>query len=278
MSTLDRDLVRAVQRRVLVIDDGDFGNRTLAAVARALGVVPQTPEVAPVAISAPRPNPTLREDFARLATVLILEFEGLDQPGNWPKGSSGITIGRGYDLGYTGKAEFQRDWSPHLTPGQITRLSRAIGMTGAAAERMESEYRDIQITANAADQVFATATLPKYGAAAHRTFPGLENLHVKIRAALTSLVFNRGTSLDPHDPRRREMITVATLVDSLAHLSAGLHADSYAKLVAEIATQIRAMKRLWKGKNLDGLLRRRDAEAAMVMESLEDLPNVPKPA
>jgi GH24 family phage-related lysozyme (muramidase) len=32
----------------------------------------------------------------------------------------------------------------------------------------------------------------------------------------------------------------------------------------EIADQLRAMKRLWKGQGLDGLLRRRDAEADMV--------------
>ena len=32
----------------------------------------------------------------------------------------------------------------------------------------------------------------------------------------------------------------------------------------EIANQLRSMKRLWVGKNLDGLLRRRDAEAELV--------------
>ncbi len=34
------------------------------------------------------------------ALQLILGAEGLDQPGNWPGGQSGITIGIGYDLGY----------------------------------------------------------------------------------------------------------------------------------------------------------------------------------
>ena len=34
--------------------------------------------------------------------------------------------------------------------------------------------------------------------------------------------------------------------------------------VAEIARQIRAMKRLWVGKGLDGLLKRREGEAALV--------------
>jgi GH24 family phage-related lysozyme (muramidase) len=34
--------------------------------------------------------------------------------------------------------------------------------------------------------------------------------------------------------------------------------------LAGIAAQIRSMKRLWEGKGLDGLLRRRDDEAALV--------------
>jgi GH24 family phage-related lysozyme (muramidase) len=36
----------------------------------------------------------------------------------------------------------------------------------------------------------------------------------------------------------------------------------------EIATQIRAMKRLWVGKGVDGLLKRRDAEARLVETGL----------
>ena len=37
----------------------------------------------------------------------------------------------------------------------------------------------------------------------------------------------------------------------------------------EIADQIRAMKRLWVGKGVDGLLKRRDAEADLVESSIE---------
>ena len=36
----------------------------------------------------------------------------------------------------------------------------------------------------------------------------------------------------------------------------------------EIADQLRAMKRLWEGKGLDGLLKRRDAEADMVESAI----------
>jgi GH24 family phage-related lysozyme (muramidase) len=37
----------------------------------------------------------------------------------------------------------------------------------------------------------------------------------------------------------------------------------------EIANQIRAMKRLWVGKGMDGLLTRRDAEADLVESAIE---------
>jgi GH24 family phage-related lysozyme (muramidase) len=38
----------------------------------------------------------------------------------------------------------------------------------------------------------------------------------------------------------------------------------------EIADQIRAMKRLWEGKGLDGLLKRRDAEADLVESAIDN--------
>jgi GH24 family phage-related lysozyme (muramidase) len=38
----------------------------------------------------------------------------------------------------------------------------------------------------------------------------------------------------------------------------------------EIANQIRAMKRLWEGKGLDGLLKRRDAEADLVESAIDN--------
>ncbi len=40
------------------------------------------------------------------------------------------------------------------------------------------------------------------------------------------------------------------------------------KDLREIAGQIRAMKRLWEGQGLDGLLRRRDAEADLVESAI----------
>ena len=72
------------------------------------------------------------------------------------------------------------------------------------------------------------------------------------QGALVSLVFNRGPGMD--GDRRREMRAVR---DAVAR-----------KDLREIAGQIRAMKRLWEGQGLDGLLRRRDAEADLVESAI----------
>ena len=43
-----------------------------------------------------------------------------------------------------------------------------------------------------------------------------------------------------------------------------IRALSPEKNYKKIAQQLREMKRIWIGKNLDGLLERRDAEAALI--------------
>ena len=50
------------------------------------------------------------EKISSKALQLILNAEGLDQPGNWPGGASGITIGIGYDLGYITVDRFESEW------------------------------------------------------------------------------------------------------------------------------------------------------------------------
>jgi hypothetical protein len=41
---------------------------------------------------------------------LIVEFEGLDQPGLWPGEFSGISLGVGYDLALVTAQQFKNDW------------------------------------------------------------------------------------------------------------------------------------------------------------------------
>lgn len=194
------------------------------------------------------------------ALALILEAEGLDQPGQWPGGDSGITIGVGYDLGFVTEQQFEEDWSPFLSSDEIDRLKDAIGLAGGRARDRAADFRDIRIKRADGEQVFKERTLPLYSQRTEKALPGVDQLPPMAQGALVSLVFNRGGSMKddpsrPADETRREMRAIR---DAVA-----------AGDLQEIADQLRAMKRIWEGKGLDGLLRRRDAEADLVESAID---------
>lgn len=91
-----------------------------------------------------------------------------------------------------------------------------------------------------------------------RVWVGAERLHPKAIAALISMAYNRGTALNrrPTDKldRRREMRELQGAV---------LHQD-----YAEMARLFRSMKRLWEGKGMGGLIRRREDEAKLCEEAM----------
>ena len=195
-------------------------------------------------------------DFSGKALRLILEFEGLNQPGNWPGGASGVTIGFGYDLGYVSVDQFESDWGERLRPKVRDRLKKVAGLRAMRAKNRAAELGDIRIRRKASEEVFRQRTIPLYTLRAAQAFPGFEELPLDVQGALVSLVYNRGASMvdDSPEDRRREMRAIRDAVR---------RAD-----LQEIADQLRAMKRLWLGKGLDGLLRRRDAEAALVESAI----------
>ncbi len=191
------------------------------------------------------------------AVDLILSAESLGQPGVWPGGDSGITIGYGYDLGQQTVDQFEADWGAHLGQDELARLALACGRRGGAARALAPGLRDIQVTAAAAWDVFSRVSLPRYEAMAREAFgPGFDLLPADAQGALVSLVFNRGARL--RGDRRREMLAIRRACDRLAE------GADLAGVLAEVAAELRAMKRLWVGKNLDGLLARREAEARLV--------------
>lgn len=191
------------------------------------------------------------------SVALILRYEGMDQPFAWPGGASGITIGIGYDLGYYTEAEFRSNWGSYLSSDQLNRLSHAIGKTGGAARAMASDFVGIKIDHAAASAVFEKCTLPKFEKQAEGAFPGMNVLPADAEGALVSLVFNRGPSVN--GPRRQEMKNIQTLIKNFDSATGDLKL-----LQSNIADQIHDMKHLWVGAGLDGLLARRDAEAALV--------------
>jgi len=186
------------------------------------------------------------------ALRLILDAEGLDQPAKWPGGGSGITLGIGYYLGYVTVEQFEQDWGPILSADQMERLKTVIGLKGGAAQMRAPQFADIRITRPQGEEVFKKRTLPLHSGRTEQAFPGVDQLPPDAQGALVSLVFNRGPAMD--GDRRKEMRAVR---DAVAK-----------KDLPEIARQIRAMKRLWEGQGLDGLLRRRDAEAALVESTI----------
>ena len=100
-------------------------------------------------------------DIPRDAIEFIIDEEGMDQPWKFPGGDSGVTLGHGYDLGAgtESKAEMVNDWKQWLSGGQLERLSVAVGKTGDPARALCAQFRDINISVEAADEV-----LPLHGA------------------------------------------------------------------------------------------------------------------
>jgi GH24 family phage-related lysozyme (muramidase) len=185
------------------------------------------------------------------AKALMLEHEGFSERPEWPREASGVTIGVGYDLGYVTKTEFRKEWGDILSAAVIDRLSATIGLKGLAAKAVIKTVRDITIPIKGAHKVFFERSLPKYQAKTQKTFPGVNDLPHDVQGVLVSLVYNRGTSMK--GDRRREMRNIRALVPK--------------KDLAGIAAEIRSMKRLWKGKGVNGLLRRREDEAKLIEES-----------
>lgn len=250
----EKELVQCLQRILKVDDDGVDGPITWKTIKNLL--------VAPEEFVTPETHQHEADDhkedlLSPNALKLILDYEVgggeayynkcLKRP-CWPKGASGVTIGVGYDCGYNTEAQFQKDWSGKIPQSDFDRLAKTLGYKGAAASKIVGSVSDIQIPWDAALEVFKENTVPRFIKMTLGAFPDADKLHPDAFGALVSLVFNRGASLSGDS--RREMANIRGLVPS--------------KDYKAIAQEIRNMKRIWAGKGLDGLLRRRDKEASLV--------------
>jgi GH24 family phage-related lysozyme (muramidase) len=167
----------------------------------------------------------------------------------WPKGASGPTIAIGIDCAYYSPSELAEIFS-FLPEDKIKLIQGASGKTGERGKEYTPKLREANIVVNweQAVQIFETYTWPKFTKLAEKAFPSLSDLHPDAYGAIVSLVFNRGTAMAGDS--RKEMRVIKMLVPD--------------KQYSKIAQQLRNMKRIWIGKGLDGLLERRDAEAALI--------------
>jgi len=167
----------------------------------------------------------------------------------WPKGASGPTIAIGVDCGYYTPTELAEIFS-FLSSEQIKLIQGASGKTGERGKQYTATLRkeSIVVSWEQAIEVFDNLTWPKFAKLAEKTFPGLSDLDPDAYGAIVSLVFNRGTLL--RGDSRKEMRIIKMLIPD--------------KQYEKIAVQFRSMKRIWRGKGLDGLITRREAEAALI--------------
>ena len=172
----------------------------------------------------------------------------LDAP-IWPQGVSGVTVGVGYDLGHQIAPVIRDDWQAHI---RVDELTQAAGVIGEPARELAATMADVHTPYPLAADVFARATVPRYWRQTVRAFPGVESLRTGARDGLFSLVYNRGAGMAGSS--RTEMRTIrADCVPRVDYLC--------------IAGQLRAMARLWRGTPIEaGMVRRREAEAAAVLE------------
>jgi len=161
----------------------------------------------------------------------------------WPGEASGITVGVGYDCGYNQASEISRDWSGHVDRIDLARLVAVSGLKGEEAHAKLPLIKDMVIPWSAALEVFRDVTIPKFYAQMLKIYPQADSLEPEQTAALLSLVFNRGSSLN--GPRRQEMLDIQKALAS----------DDLDK----IPDLFRGMKRLWPDTR--GLRDRRDREA-----------------
>lgn len=166
----------------------------------------------------------------------------------WPKGASGITMGIGADLGYMTLKEYNSYFSKFFTDSQNSKIKETIGLKGENAKKVLSKVKNIELSWDNASEAFVAWTLPKFWNLTNALWPKMDELCEKAQIGLVSLVFNRGASTKGSS--RTEMVNIKSLV--------------LKKDYKGIAREIRSMKRLWEGKNMDGLIKRREEEAKMV--------------
>lgn len=233
--------IKRIQQFLGVPADGLIGPATLTAIEKKL--FKETGTESSLTVSSTGLKQLVRHEISSPAYYR----KALSHP-VYPGGQSGVTIGIGYDLGYYTADQIRRDWGKELGEGDLEKLVVVAGVKGEAARAVLDGVAHVDIDLDTAERVFYQAILPRYATMTLKAYPGLDALFPDAQAALLSLVYNRGTRMTGDS--RKEMRAIQPLVAQQDY--------------SGIADQIIDMKRLWVGRHLDGLLKRRDDEARLV--------------
>jgi GH24 family phage-related lysozyme (muramidase) len=210
-----------------------------------------------------RAFPSTRK-ISKRATSLIIsaEVSGVSQyterfhRPTWPGGSSGVTIGIGYDLGFVRVADFHGDWSAYLPAEDFRILSACCQLQGARARAAVNSVARVDIPWPVASRQYEEQIQPRRIGETETVLRNCDLLSADSLGALVSLVYNRGAAgfLVPQtkDPSGRftEMRNIRTLMET--------------RKFAGIPAQLLAMRRLWqKSRGGQGLVLRRELEAQL---------------
>lgn len=188
-------------------------------------------------------------------------YEKTEMRPDWPGGSSGVTIGCGYDCGYSTAQTIRDDWGPLLSGDAVNALASVAGIHGSPAASHAHELHWITVSWEAGLAVFSKIDVPKWSAWVAADLENCDELPGDSYGALVSIAFNRGRSWNiaaENDPSGRycEMRAIKALMA--------------AKQFDQIPAQILAMRRLWPVGG--DLWRRRGHEAALFEQGLHVVP------
>ncbi len=236
--------IAALQKELNLYVDGIFGSATLTAIESQMGISQKTHDN--------RGALTISQkafDFIIKAEVSSQSvYDKRYKYPTWPGGYSGVTIGIGFDCGYSSKKYFYSVWSEYLKENELIALSATCGMKGVKCKAMLPTLKHIEIPYETAVAKFYDTVLPACARDVKRTYPGIEKLPPDTQGAILSLVYNRGYLINDTD-RRKEMKALKPII------AAGN--------LPGIAEQLRSMKRLWDPKKQKGLITRRENEALL---------------
>jgi len=173
----------------------------------------------------------------------------------WRTTSSGVTVGFGFDVGWNSKAQIKTACEGILSSSEIKALQSVAGLKGKRAYYALYKVKNrVHVSWKEAEAIFQRDSLPRYSRLTEKAFELDEDtLHPHCNGALVSLVFNRGSKID-YGNRRKEMAWIR-------------HNIKIGK-AERVPGNIRSMKRLWSYRKLKGLHLRRDAEARLFQQGL----------